>query len=266
MNRKDLKIAAVGDNCIDLYEAIDKAFPGGNPVNVSVYSVRMGASASYTGVVGTDSYGQLMRDSLNEKGVNIERLSVVEGSTAVTKIELVDGERILGDYEEGVLTDFKLSAEDIDFLGEHHMVVSGIWGMIEKDLPAIKAKNVPIAFDFATKWEHPIVETAIEWVDYAFFSSDESDGPKTRAFMQAMQARGPKIVVVTLGEEGSIAYDGVAFTKFGIVPCEVLDTMGAGDSYIAGFLIGILEGKPLIECMAMGAENSSVTLGYLGAW
>ena len=52
-----MKIAAVGDNCIDYYENLNKAFPGGNPVNVAVYTVRLGGEASYTGVIGNDKYG-----------------------------------------------------------------------------------------------------------------------------------------------------------------------------------------------------------------
>ena len=43
-----VKIATVGDNCMDVYENIGKAYPGGNPVNVAVYIVRMGGEASYT--------------------------------------------------------------------------------------------------------------------------------------------------------------------------------------------------------------------------
>lgn len=50
-------------------------------------------------------------------------------------------------------------------------------------------------------------------------------------------------MVVTRGEKGSMAYDGEKFYYGGIVPCEVVDTMGAGDSFIAGFLYAICEGK-----------------------
>ena len=46
----------------------------------------------------------------------------------------------------------------------------------------------------------------------------------------------------------------------------VVDTMGAGDSFIAGFLYGLMRGEDIPACMALGAENSSVTLGYAGAW
>ncbi|MGN6713840.1 fructoselysine 6-kinase [Anaerocolumna jejuensis] len=263
---KLIKIAAVGDNCIDVYQNLNQAFPGGNPVNVAVYSVRLGGSASYTGVVGEDEYGQLMIKALKEKGVDTSHVRVLQGKTAVTQVELVEGERVFGEYDEGVLADFKLREEDIDFLCSHDIVVSGLWGMIEDDLYKIKAKGTPIAFDFATKFNDPVVVKAISWVDYAFFASDDGDTKENREFLQKMYNKGPKLVIMTLGEQGSIAYDGKSFYQFGIISCDVKDTMGAGDSYIAGFLRGLLLGKTIEECMEAGAENSSITLQYTGAW
>ena len=62
------------------------------------------------------------------------------------------------------------------------------------------------------------------------------------------------------------AYDGREFYTYGIVPVDVVDTMGAGDSFIAGFLYAICAGKAVPEAMADGAKNSSVTLAYAGAW
>ena len=263
---KKIKIAAVGDNCVDAYDQTGGAFPGGNPVNVAVYAVRLGGEASYTGVVGDDAYGKLMKESIAKKGVDISHLKVMPGSTAVTHVEIIDGERILGDYEEGVMADFKLSEEDIEFLGSHDLVVSGIWGMIENDLEKIKACGTRIAFDFATKYESPVIDIAIPFVDYAFFAYDGEDEEWMRNFMEEMQEKGAKTVIVTRGTKGSIAYDGTSYTEFVIIPCDVVDTMGAGDSFIAGFLYGILQGKSLQESMEQGAKNSSVTLGYSGAW
>ena len=43
-----MKIACVGDNCIDYYDDNGQAFPGGNPVNVAVYAKRLGAESAYT--------------------------------------------------------------------------------------------------------------------------------------------------------------------------------------------------------------------------
>ena len=48
-----------------------------------------------------------------------------------------------------------------------------------------------------------------------------------------------------MGENGSVAYDGKEFVVSGIVEADVVDTLGAGDSYIAGFLNKALEGEPL---------------------
>lgn len=261
-----MKIAAVGDNCMDVYNNLNQAFPGGNPVNVAVYSIRLGGKASYTGVVGDDKYGQIMIDALNSKGVDTSHVRVIHGKTAISQVELINGERVFGDYDEGVLVDFKLSDEDVEFLCSHDIVVTGLWGMIESDLYKIKAKGVPIAFDFATKLEDPVIEKAIYDVDYAFFAYDDGDNEFIREYIKKMYAKGPKLVTVTLGDKGSICYNGKEFLKYGIVPCKVEDTMGAGDSYIAGFLRGILLGKEIKECMEMGAKNATVTLQYRGAW
>lgn len=261
-----MKIATVGDNCIDVYESLGEAFPGGNPVNVAVYLVRLGEEASYTGVVGNDKYGDIMIDSLNSKGVDTSHIKKVNGNTAITKVELVNGDRVFGDYYEGVLSNFKLTEDDIDFLSNHDLVVSGLWGKVENELYKIKANRVPIAFDFATKFNDPVVNIAIPNVDYAFFAYDQEESESLRLFMKEMHSKGPKLVVVTLGERGSICYDGKDFYRYGIEECNVVDTMGAGDSYIAGFLRGIIMGKEIEECMKLGAENSSVTLQYKGAW
>jgi fructoselysine 6-kinase len=263
---KNIRIAAVGDNCMDVYDSTGEAFPGGNPVNVAVYVKRMNGNSSYTGVVGTDDYGKFMIDAIKAKGVDTSRIKILEGKTAVTHVELKNGDRILGDYEEGVMADFRLSEEDIGFLCSHDLVVTGIWGMIESQLYKIKEKEVPVAFDFADKIDHEITHKALPYVDYAFFSCDSKNNEELYELMKMVKSKGPKIVVVTRGEKGSIAYDGDKFTEFGIIKCEMVDSMGAGDSYIAGFLLGLLEGKSIAECMEKGAKSSSETIGYYGAW
>lgn len=261
-----MKIGAVGDNCMDVYKSSGEAFPGGNPVNVAVYCVRQGENASYTGVVGNDEYGTLLKDALKGKKVDVSHVRELPGKTAITEVEIIDNDRVFGDYDEGVLEQFVLTDEDIDFLASHDIVVSGIWGKIEKSLGTIKSKGVPIAFDFATKLDDPLVEEIIPHIDYAFFSYDEGEDEFINDYMKKLQAKGPRLIVVTMGEKGSMVYDGISFYHYGIVPCEVVDTMGAGDSYIAAFICGLLQKKSIEECMKMGAKNSSLTIQYQGAW
>jgi fructoselysine 6-kinase len=260
-----LKLATVGDNCIDYYAAQGKMFPGGNPINVAVYAVRCGLPASYTGAVGDDEYGTFMRSALSDKGVDASRVRVLPGKTAVTQVQLVDGERVFGDYDEGVLADFVIREDDIDFFCDHALLHTGLWGNAEHELHRIKARGLPVSFDFSTAKEGEVLETALPYVDYAFFS-DEEESEELLTFMKQIHSKGPRIVTVTLGGNGSIAYDGNAFFRNGIIPTEVVDSMGAGDSFIAGFCKGIIEQKPIKECMKMGSECAAVTLGYMGAW
>ena len=107
--KDDIRLAAVGDNCIDLYDQTGDAYPGGNPVNVAVYTVRLGGSASYTGVVGDDKYGGLMRQAVAAKGVDVSHLHTEPGSTALSHVTVVNGARVFGDDEEGVMENFRLT-------------------------------------------------------------------------------------------------------------------------------------------------------------
>ena len=259
-------IVAVGDNCIDYYAALDAARPGGNAVNVAVNAVRCGAQAAYIGVVGDDPHGRLLLDALRKEGVDISHVRVVPGKTAVTQVSLVNGERVLGDYDDGVQADFRLTEDDFTFIARHDLLTAGLWGHVEHDLAAVRALGVPVAFDCATKPDHEIVDIALPSVDVAFFSSDGPPDDALRDRLRAFANRGPRLVVATLGEHGSAAWSDGAVITCPAEPTRVVDTMGAGDSYIAGFIKSTLDGKPLEECMHDGAANSSITLGYEGAW
>ena len=125
---------------------------------------------------------------------------------------------MFGEYEEGVLADFKLTDEEIDFLCSHDMVVTGLWGNVHDDLAKIQARGVKVAFDAATRPEDPAAVTAIPSVDYLFFATDDGDTPELRETMKQIKAKGPKLVITTLGEKGSIVYDGEKYTTFGIIP------------------------------------------------
>lgn len=260
------RIATVGDNCMDVYENTGKAYPGGNPVNVAVYFVRMGGEAAYVGIVGDDGYGRQMVEAIAGKGVDVSHVRVEPGSTALTHVELIDGERVMGDYEEGVMANFSLRDADVAYLGAQPIVVSALWGESQRYFPEIRAKGARIAYDAAIRPWDPAAQQAIPYVNYLFFSVEDGDTPENREQMKRLYAMGPELVVMTMGGAGSLAYDGETFTHGGIVPCNVVDTMGAGDSYIAGFLMGVCRGEALETCMYLGAQNAAVTIGYDGAW
>ena len=260
------RIGCVGDNCVDHYRQTGEDHFGGNPVNVAVYTRRLGGCASYVGAVGTDGRGAALLDALRSRGVDVSHVHVEEGATAVTYVEHINGDRVFGDYEEGVMAQFALTEEDIAFLGSHDLVVRGLWGHTETFLSRIRQAGAVTAFDCSDRPEDPAAQTALSGTDIAFFSDDSSDDDALLLRMQQLAAAGPRVVVATRGSRGSIAWDGRQLYRQGIVPCRVVDTMGAGDSFIAGFLHGWLEELDIPGCMAAGAQCSAVTLAYEGAW
>lgn len=74
-----IKIACAGDNCVDYYDNTGESFPGGNPVNVSVYVRRLGGQSAYLGAVGTDDFGKQMCAALQEKGVDVSHVQILPG-------------------------------------------------------------------------------------------------------------------------------------------------------------------------------------------
>lgn len=260
------KIVCAGDNCIDYYIRTDEAFYGGNPLNVAVYLAGLGAQPSYLGAVGTDEFGRGMLEALQERKIDISHVQILEGKTAITCITLEGNERILGEYEEGVMSQFTLRDQDFSFIEGQDLFISGLWGHTENQLARIQELGVPVAFDFADKEESEKALIALTHTDIAFFSDDSSDLDDLKEKLKRLSGLGPSLVIATRGEKGSLAYDGNRFEQYGIIPCEVIDTMGAGDSYIAGFLYARLQRKSLRDCMAAGAAKSAQTLGSRAAW
>ena len=259
-------IACIGDSCVDHYEALGEKFPGGNPVNFAVYLRRLGGLSSFVGAVGSDQDGALVLEALEQKGVDVSHVQVLEGPTPTTRVAMEQGNRVFTAYDAGVMDHYRLRPEDLDFIGGHAMAVSALWGRCEQDLGAIQALGIPVAFDCADLPFDPVSQAALPHVDIAFFSDDVANDDELMDTIRQIAALGPKTVVAMRGARGSMGWDGELFYVQGAIDCPVVDTLGAGDSYIAGFLHAILQGLPMPRRMRAGSECSAVTIGYVGAW
>lgn len=100
-------------------------------------------------------------------------------------------------------------------------------------------------------------------LDIAFGSSepDRADAEST-----AFLARGARLAVITLGAAGSLATDGKRWVRSGAVATEVVDTTGAGDSFIAGFLDAYAKTLNLKECLAHGAMAGAAACRHRGGF
>lgn len=258
-----MRILAIGDNCIDEYIRQSQKYVGGCSVNFAIYIRQLGGESAYLGAVGNDENGSLIMDTIRSYGVDISHIHVMKGNTAVTKVELVHNDRAFLGYEEGVLAEFVLHQKDFEYIEHFHLVHTSVYGKIDRFLPKLKGK-VKICYDFGDKLEYNNLNTVLDNIDYAFFSYKQDDD-FIRCYLKNAYSHGLECAVATLGGNGSIAYDGNTFYRHGIRQVEVVDTIGAGDSFIAGFMYTMLQGAAVPECLAAGAAKAESTIQHFGA-
>jgi fructoselysine 6-kinase len=261
-----MKIASIGDNCVDNYASLGRQSFGGNCVNVAVRVAKLGMEAAYVGALGDDETGKNFLAALKAQHLDTSHVKVLPGKTAVTQVELKNNDRVFGDYDAGVTKVYKPDAETIAWLSHFDVVHSALWGEVTDELPKIRKAGAPIAFDFCDKLDHELVAKVVPNGEIAYYSYDESDDAFIKDYMKKIHSKGPRLVVTTRGKRGSMAYDGKEFYYQDIIDCKVVDTMGAGDSYIGAYLTNWVKGKSVSECMLEATKVSTEVIQHEGAW
>lgn len=76
---------------------------------------------------------------------------------------------------------------------------------------------------------------------------------------------GPKMAVITDGNNGSYGFDGENYYQIKVFPANVLEMTGAGDAYATGLVAGLIYGKNLPEAMRWGAANGAAVVEQIGS-
>ena len=260
----DIRVATVGDNCIDRYLSLRQSTVGGNAVNVGVHVARIGLAAAYFGAVGDDVDGVRVLATLRDNGVETADTRVVSGRTAYTDIAFGDGgERIIAFEEMGVSAAYRPNASEINKLRRFHHVHIG-WlddgGMVKQ---ALASAGTSVSQDLSVT--SPAAGRRAEGLAIAFASAGPSFA-EGEALAVRLLAEGARTAVVTCGAAGSLAFDGAVVARTDALKVEVIDTLGAGDTFIAGFLAARLGGGSLEHCLESGRNLASTTCRHLGGF
>ena len=261
-----MRVAAIGDNCIDVYKQSGKAYPTGNAVDTAVNLRKLGVDTSIITTVGNDDNGRWMLETLEKERLDSSHVKVADGPTAITYMELNGLDRVHCQYVEGVLKNMVFDEEDIRFAAAHDLVHTALWGKAEDVLPNIKECGTIISFDYADRLSHALVEKTLPYVDYGFYSYHKERDDYIEDFLADKVNRGMKTAVATFGEKGSLAFDGECYQQFGVFSAKVVNTVGAGDSFVAGFLYGLLNGYSTLECLESGARVASEVVSVFEPW
>jgi len=261
-----MRIAVMGDNCIDVYPRLGKRYVTGNAVDTGVHLRRLGAAVSIITTVGSDPDGEWTIKTLAHEGLDISHVKMANGATAVTQMDMDGNERIHGDYLEGVGETMTFDQADVDFAAGHELVHAGLWGRVEPVIPNLRQAGAVVSFDYADRLDHPIIEMTLPYVSIGFFSYHRERDSFIENYLRDKVARGLKIAVATMGEQGSLAWDGREFASVDAYPATVVNTVGAGDAYIAGFLFSYLSGGPLAENLDLGSRIGAESVSVFEPW
>jgi fructoselysine 6-kinase len=254
------EVATVGDNCIDRYHPpTGLSTVGGNALNVAVQFSRQGMRSAYFGAVGDDHDGRRTSRLLAENAVDLEGLRVLPGVTAFTELTLdAEGDRIIGHEEFGVCRGYRPDAADFDRLRLTRHVHLGWLDDDGASKQRLAAMGVPVSQDLA-------VNRGAAALDIAFASAGPSR-EQAMVLMREALAQGARLAVVTMGPLGSLASHGGPVIEMAAKPIKILDTLGAGDTFIAGFLTAHLAGLGLADCLAAGRDAATQTCTHWGGF
>lgn len=242
---KDYKIIAAGDNVCDKYLSRGKMYPGGQCVNTCVYAKLNGARTAYLGKYGSDQVAECVRDTLKQIGIDDSRCRRHEGENGFALVTLKGNDRVfLGSNKGGIAREYgyDFTEEDFAYIRNFDLIYTNLNSYIEDDLKSLKGTGVAIAYDFSTRWTDEYLEKVCPYVTVAILSCAHLTREEREQERRKVQSYGVQVVLGTVGEDGSYVLYKDSFLYVPAVHADdVIDTMGAGDSYFAAFLCSLLE-------------------------
>lgn len=238
-------------------------YPGGNEVNVASLISRHGIPSSYLGWLGKDIYGDLLLGALEIEGVDSSHCYVKDDVTTFTEIYLENGERRFGNVRRGASTRSTLSDDDLDFILSHDVLHTSYYSRMEEFI-SLNHEKMLISFDFTELADEKYLSDNLKFVDIAILPLE--GGSDIESVMERYHNMGAKIILVTMGSKGAYAYDGQLYYQPAILGDKIVDSLGAGDSFIARFLAEYLRDTPIGEAMALATKSAFETCQYYGAF
>jgi len=266
-----MKIIGVGDNVVDCYLDQGLYYPGGNAVNVAVNCRRDGAEpVAYLGVFGDDGAAEHIKACLEEEGVSFGRSRQVYARSGHPGVSLApDGDRVFvggpRDTAQHILR-IRLTESDLEYIGTFDCCHTSCFSGIEPELANLAAR-CPVSFDFSTQTTDDYIKAVAPHVRFAFFSGASLTEDRLASMISLCHGCGAEIVGITLGERGAVfSRRGKRYIQPIKPAASVVDTMGAGDSFIAGFLTRFHDTADMRGSLDYAAERAALTCSFFGGF
>jgi len=254
---------------------------GGDCMNVAVGLAKLGTSVGFVGKAGNDIFGEYLCSIFEENGVDTRGLKVIDGLQTSSVISLVNqqAQRVFL-YNGGANDTFRFSDIDLGLLDEYnHIHVGGTFLLPQFDgdgcaklfsLAKEKGKttSLDVTWDTTNRWLS-VLEPCLPYLD--LFMPSESEATLITGFSEPEKMadflikRGVGSAVIKLGEKGAyINSGGETSYQSAYTVDAVVDTTGAGDSFVAGYLSRYIKGCAPRECAAFAAAVASHCIRRIG--
>ena len=270
---KKISFASLGDLCIDNYLTYNKSFPGGTAFNTAVNAVEAGANVSVFSAIGTDSASQIFQKAFDFYNIDTSHVKIFRGDSSSIKVKSdKQGQQFFFDWNLGALQGYSLRPNDRKKLAEYDIAKITLFKPLQKLFDEFYQTNLPQtlkAADFAglsqTSENVFVIPRYIDQFDICIKSLSEQDFNSLSFLRQLSIDHKKKILVALLGEKGSIAFLNGKSHKQQAIKIKVKDTNGAGDAYIAHFLISYLRKRNIPKAMVEASKAASEKINKLGA-
>jgi len=267
-----MKLIGLGDNVVDVYEDQNMMYPGGNALNVAVMAKRNGAAASaYLGIAGNDEASEYVLSCCRQEGLDISRVRRAYGLCGRAIVRLTpEGDRVFvgSNRDERVqsLLSVKLTAADLEYIASYDVAHTSVNSDMDHELPRLGGIRVSYDFSTRSKWNERLLKRVCPHVTYAFFSGSDMEQTEIVTLADQVHGYGVQVVCVTRGERDAIcSYEGRIYRQKPF-PTRLVDTMGAGDSFIAGFLVSMLDGGDVERALEQAARSAAATCAHYGSF
>jgi 2-dehydro-3-deoxygluconokinase len=261
---------------------------GGAESNVAIGVARLGRPAVWMGRVGDDGVGRRVLRELRAEGVTVDAVVDPEARTGLMLKETPTAGRTRVSYYRAGSAGSRIGIDDLDYdaietAGVLH--VTGITLALSESaeqavfaaIGAAVAAGVPVSFDvnhrpalWGDRDPAPLYRRVAERSAIVFAGADEAALLVGAGSPEQLAARiadlGPAQAIVKLGEDGCVAsIDGEALSA----PAEKitpLDTVGAGDAFVAGYLVALLDGLAPADRLRQGARCGAFACLGPGDW
>jgi sugar/nucleoside kinase (ribokinase family) len=254
---------------------------GGDALNEATVLARLGVRTAVLGRVGQDLFGNFLLEELGLAGVDTQhvRRDATVG-TALTVVLLQSNSERNFLYYPGATAN--LVAEDVsnEILSECQMLVVGsAFGLPSLDGEGLagvlaRARSMGVTTALDTTWDTfgrwlPTLQPVLPHVNFFMPSVYEAralvgDGDPEEVAAR-LAALGPSVVVIKLGAAGCYLHTAERGWHIPPLPSHVVDTTGAGDCFVGGFLAGWIRGWDLFESARLGHAAAACCVEEVGA-